>query len=372
MAVSILVAVVSFAGAITAPSKECVYLEYVFGVGAADGAVLKAANLPSVSTTCINAINALLSVTRSGRIADLKYYQSVCGWSCQSFYYLYSYCHNTDDADMFIGSYCGQNGGKYCPVVYNSITYSNLFHSMDLACGGNTCTSSCQSAVNDLYYYAGCCAASIVNKAKVTCGMNTVAPCPTAFSWAPTAPNKQCVYLDYIFHNGPSLLNAANLPSVDSKCIGAINSLVSAPAGVNGYPDLKYYQSACSPTCQSFYYLYSYCHNFDEADMFISSYCGNYSAKYCPEVYNSSTYSGFETSFSQACSINVGCSSTCKSAMNTLSGYAGCCSADEVNLAKVTCGMNTVAPCPTIFSAAAVVGIGTIAMACAIIAALWL
>ena len=370
MAVSILVAVVYLAGATTAPSKECVYLELVFGGDAiidVYGTVLKTADFPSVSTTCISAINALFS-------GDLKYFPNVCGPTCQSFYDLYSSCHHTEEADMLFGSLCGTYGTyKYCPVLYNSTDYSKYSYSISQACSVNTCNSSCRSAITTMDTYAGCCAADEVNLAKITCGMNTVAPCPTAFNQAPTAPNKECVYLDEAFRTEDIMqLNASNLPSVDSKCIGAINSLVSAPAGVNGYPDLKYYQSVCSPTCQSFYDLYSSCHNTDDADMFIGSFCGKYSAKYCPEVYNGTTYKDYAYSFFQVCSGDV-CNTTCKSAINALSGYAGCCAAGSTfNEYKVTCGMNTVAPCPTIFSAAAVVGIGTIAMACSIIAALWL
>ena len=78
---SVLVVISLGASATTAPNRECVYLQNHSG-----SASLNASYLPSVtvSTTCINPINAL--EPGAAGYPDLKHYQNVGSASCQSFY----------------------------------------------------------------------------------------------------------------------------------------------------------------------------------------------------------------------------------------------------------------------------------------------
>ena len=366
VAISIMVITVTLAGAAsgatTAPSNECLYLQYILDK-APPGTPINTASLPSVSTTCISDMQLAKNASVFG--FPVKFYQSVCSTSCRSFYDLYSSCYTKAQADEFVSRYCGSYSSKYCPVIYNSTAFAGSVSSFFQACSGDVCTPSCQSAMDTLYNTGGCCASGIVNKAMVMCGMDTVAPCPTIFS-SPTAPSKECVYLGYA-----TLLSAANLPTVSTTCISTINAMQLASK--SGYPDLKYYQSVCSTTCQSFYDLYRSCYNSAQTDVFIGRFCGINAGKYCPAVYNSTSYTNLVSSFQQACSGGGVCTPSCQSAMDNLYNNAGCCVSDNaVNQAMVTCGMDTVAPCPSIFNSAAVAGIGTTVVICAAIVAMWL
>ena len=109
--VIVLAAAVGSSATVT-PSNECAYLS-----GSFPGGILNSASIPSVNSGCVDAINALTlaaSVAPTG-YPDTKYYQSVCSSTCQSFYNLYSSCYSPQQANAFLGQYCGSyNATRVC------------------------------------------------------------------------------------------------------------------------------------------------------------------------------------------------------------------------------------------------------------------
>ena len=204
------------------------------------------------------------------------------------------------------------------------------------------------SAVVAADTYAGCCVADAINAAKVTCGLTPRASCSTIFS-TPTAPSNECAYLNDLSDS----LNPLYLPSVDSGCVNAFVALITAsmrPQYIN--PDIKYYQSVCNSTCQSFYNLYSSCFSTQQADSLFRPYCGSYNGMYCPVLTNSTAYTNAASTLTSSCN-DIACTTTCKSALVPFEALGGCCAASDFNNAlNVACGLNTVAPCTAIFSAA--------------------
>ena len=365
--------------ATVAPSAQCAHL-----YGSFPGGILNATSLPSVNSACVTAINALTSAIRArggpiaGSLPDINYYQSVCSSTCQSFYDLYSTCYSPQKADEFFGQYCGKFNATMtsCPVVHNDTAYLFAISIFTSSCIETTCTSSCKSAVVAADAYAGCCAADTINAAKVTCGLNPRASCSTIFS-TPTAPSAQCAYLSAYFSGSfGGILNPLFLPSVNSGCVNAVNALrsVSESGPQAGNPDIKYYQNVCNSNCQSFYNLYSSCLSTQQADAYFGSLCGSYNGMYCPVVKNSTAYNNavFATFASSSCSTDV-CTSTCKTAVGSLNTLGGCCVANDIlNALNVACGLNTVAPCSTIFSAAVTQGIGMLTVVFAAFLTVWL
>ena len=131
-----------------------------------------------------------------------------------------------------------------------------------------------------------------------------------------------------------SPLNATYLPTVNTRCVSAINGL---RYDIGLLPD---YQSVCTSTCQSFYNLYSSCYSPQQADAYFGKYCGSYNATtYCPGVVYNTAYQNVINLVTLSCSGTT-CTSSCMSAVVAADTYAGCCVADAINAAKVTCGLN--------------------------------
>ena len=192
------------------------------------------------------------------------------------------------------------------------------------------------------------------------------------------APSTQCTYVTYLT-SFSSPLDPTTLPSVNSTCIAAINAaLAAASVSPTKFPDIKYYQSVCSSTCQSFFDLYSSCNGVLEAQIFIGQYCGIYNGSYCPVVYNTTKYQSDRNTVASSCTGT--CTASCSSALTAINGYAGCCTASDTtilptltSLAFLNLECDTIYyPCPSVFGAAVTQGIGMLTVAFAAFLTVWL
>ena len=180
------------------------------------------------------------------------------------------------------------------------------------------------------------------------------------------APSTQCSYLTNLkYFSSP--LDPTAFSSVNFACIAAINAaLAAASVAPTGFPDIKYYKSVCSSTCQSLFDLYSSCNSVLDARIFVGQYCGIYNGSYCPVVYNTTKYQSDLSTVLTSCTAGS-CSASCTSALAAIDVYAGCCAASIVS----KCG-TVIYPCPSIFGAAVTQGIGMLTVTFAAFLTVWL
>ena len=152
---------------------------------------------------------------------------------------------------------------------------------------------------------------------------------------AMTTPSSECAYLSCYLGNDllPSLL-----PSINSACIAALNSVrLSGNAS-----------ASCIPECRSFYAVYSQCARVG-ADIFATSYCGQFSAKPCSDL----TSMDYDLVFDvyAACNGNsTYCAPSCESSIFALEAFSGCCRYGDLNGPKALCGQQPIAPCISVLS----------------------
>ena len=144
------------------------------------------------------------------------------------------------------------------------------------------------------------------------------------------APTSQCAYLNGYF--GKPLLPSL-VPSISSECVAAYNT-----GSQSAY---------CVSNCQS---LYSTSSSTSYANSGASNLCGKFGSSFCTDFMDSSLVYAVQT----YCKDVSYCSPSCKTSINNLELFSGCCKAGILNGPKVLCGQQPIAPCSTILNSGSV------------------
>ena len=299
----------------TALPSECAYLQYNFIRSTSRLPSL----LPSVSGACL-----------TGNRGDY------CNAACQSLHSLYSQCASSGKADVLLSYRCGEYQDLNC-IALHSLSYEYVDAVRSACNDASRCSPACEKSVSVLEAYTGCCSADILNGPKVLCGQRPIAPCSTPLN-TPALPSGECAYFDYYVYSGNYRfrphLNASLLPSVRDACVSVL-----ADEGLTSV--------TCTRECQSLYDLIGRCYGVQQSYDDASRLCGAFNGVNCsslrvdPSVVARIVYS--------ECSDSAHCSPSCLSIITSMEQYGGCCYAPYLNGAKVLCGQQPIADCPTVF-----------------------
>lgn len=309
------------------PSAECAYLHRYLGYS------LSPSLLPSVRTTCIEALNSLPS---SGNVT------AICTLDCRSLYDVYAQCA-PERADSVATNYCGRFRDSPCSVLTSSDydlvlrVYSSCSRGSDKGGGNSTyCSPSCASSIAALEEFSGCCRYDDLNGPKALCGQRPLAPCSTVLndqripSLAPSS--RECAY----YSSYSDVEVASFTPSIDPAC---------RAAKVN-YPTSG--RNPCFvPECQSLYDMVARCQGLNAAATLASDDCGSHGNQTCASLLSNASMIPF---LYKSCANSTHCSPTCLEAISVLERYGGCCFGDQLNGPKALCGQLPLSHCPTNFN----------------------
>ena len=303
--------------AVTAPSGECSYLYYYFGIRTSR---LLPSLVPSSSSSCLAGYNSTNP-------------SAYCVAECQSLYSVYSGCASRALADNYASNTCGQFNNSDCAVLRQQD--SSLVSAISSACKNATyCSPSCVAAIAALEQFSGCCQYDALNGPKALCGQQPIAPCSTVLnSGSVVTPSRECAYARTYLGVGISEV-ASLTPSLHTTCRSTL-----AKGGFAG--------NICIAECQSLFTLLATCFDVILANYYSSSLCGTLSKQNCSSLYVNETLS---SDVQSKCSNSTYCSPSCVGAIAALEQYGGCCYAYILNGPKVLCGQQTISDCSTVIN----------------------
>ena len=246
-----------------------------------------------------------------------------CIPACQSLVDLEIECIGRSTVEYYASYYCGENDqGKKC---YEALQSNNGTQAFDECNGnGNTCTSACAMALQDLIDSVGCCASSIVysdlnngNNGRSffdTCDITIPKYCPHRFQ---NKNSEACQDFQR---------NIFSAEYIGEECSKEFLPVLGFFSNIQNVTEVRLAAAgSCITACQSLIDLQIECAGRQVADFRHSFYCGeNAKEQVCYEAHQSNNG---DQAFAACDSIGSGdnCTLACKMELQDVITDIGCC-----------------------------------------------
>ena len=246
----------------------------------------------------------------------------ICRDDCFSDYIQYKVCLGLDEdvVTAEVQRECATNNeGQFCTLLYYDGVISGDIPELPFC---DTCTSGCQSDLNSISSYLGCCAAPYADADFVKpliekCGIALDDPCPTD-STVPdsTDPDSDCATSDS--------QECAN----EEAQIDITQFDLTTPEGNRDYHEASL-AVFCRADCFSANIQQHVCLGFDEDEVTaaLQLHCAKNNGEFCLLLYNDGVISGDIPQVTSCSIIGENCTSDCQSELTSISSFFGCCTA---------------------------------------------